>query len=365
MFTDVECPNPAYNRIIESGVAGRIKRKKSAIGDVLLYNSIYEGGCDWILKRAEREMANNSELREVFRDILILEKLLEEKKFDFEGREKIMIEHPSFLGYLVLEDEIIQPQKFGFPSRRKLEEAISSFCIGERHLFSTNNVWVWRNGSFKNEIYLNLHGDLYGSQRDVSGNYSKTQGLFGVIEEFDAVKEIGKSSTIYSHQDWSGLLISLLRYAEAIGLKDMPEIRNWRGVLDKIGGGVGTNTAEYMFGKSSSMFGKSSSSWVVHDLKERTILTSGRITDSYPLHLPCRELEIFPYINGRNLIFMTKSKEGEKLEELKGTELEDYRFARGIIYNEQDLPDALKATYKFFARDRSLLPKIMGAFLDD
>ena len=38
------------------------------------------------------------------------------------------------------------------------------------------------------------------------------------------------------------------------------------------------------------------------------------------------------------------------------------RFKPVVIYDEDDLPDLLKGTYKLFARDRTPLPKIMDFF---
>ena len=361
MFSEIECPEPAYRRMQTSGLRERIKDKKEDIHSFFLFNGIdKEGNGEEVINFAKRNIGMSGELGIVYREIVNLADELDENEVRLDEFEEAMVQNPCFLGYFVLGKEIIHPEKFGFPSRRKLEEAIASFCIGEDHLFSDyGHQRIWRNRGLKNGIFLNEHGDLYASQKDVSGCERIVNTLFGAVEEFDCIKRAEETSAIYSYQDWSGFLISLLRYAEYVGKKNIPEIVNWRGVLD-VEGAVGTNTAECMFGGGDD--------WGIKFMLETPVLTPGIKPEIFPWQLPCRDLTIFPYLCDKRLVFMTQTKgknEGEVIKEFEGTHHENSRFVRGIVYDERDLVEALRATYKYFARDRTLLPKIMDLFLKE
>jgi len=359
MFIQIECPTPAYRRIQGSGLAQRILEKKEHLDNLFLYDNIYGGEGEALVRKAREELGKSPEQRQILAEISSFadEFDAEEKRLD-EFKE-LVASHPVFLAYFILGDEIVHPERFGFPSRRTLEQAITSFCIGENHLFRIvpDDVWVWRNGRFKNQVHLNKHGDLYACQKDVSGKEKKYPGLFGPIEEVECLKRVEHFPSIYSDQDWSGFLVSLLKYAEATGKRHHPVIVGWEKILAQVGA-RGTNTAECMFGDGND--------WEVDFLLETPILTEGRKLESFPLKLPCKELLILPRISGGKLIYMTQVKHGgETIPEFKGTRYESCRFTRGITYDEKDLPEALKASYKFFARDRTLLPKIMNGFLQE
>ena len=105
----------------------------------------------------------------------------------------------------VLGKEVLNHDTFGFPSRRMLEEAITSFCIGERIWSTFDDTYIWRNGDCKNEISNHYHGDLHFFQIDVSGNERK--GLFW--NEYDCSKDVRDCSKgINSHHgSWGDFLM--------------------------------------------------------------------------------------------------------------------------------------------------------------
>lgn len=385
MFDDLVCPRPAYERLEANGLIKRILKKdtREAVDDILLHSNPYdyEGEktvLSFIKKGADNGIPTLSpfsgrvmqEHTEMFRNINAFYQEFDTEPFEggFEHFESLLVKYPDFLGYLALQNDL--PEKysqFGFPTRKSLAEAVTSFCIGETELIRNwGNEIAWRNRNFKNVIFLNEHGDLYAGQIDVSGKDEFIQTLFGPVNVFDTMKQIPERKAVHAYQDWSQFLIATLKYAQQIGMADMPEITRWREHLEKFGGGVGTNTAEAMFGS-----GGLERTMIENEMQEAEITTCGvKIKESkkWPLTISSRESTFFPYLR-RKLIYLKEIKDGKekqkgfKIPEFEGTTLADSRFEKTLQYDETDLPLILGATYKFFARDRTLLPVIMNIFL--
>lgn len=358
MFT--ECPNPAYYRIIESGIVNEIIERKELIHDILLFQSPYfkEGikSFSWAEKVFYEDNRMISEKSEMAKDILEMETVIDKEDYyavsDFENA---LLEHPSFLGKLVLGQKILKPKKYGFNSRRSLEEAITSFILGEKYpLIFRDDKYIWRQEDFKNEIILNMHGDLYASQVDVSGREEKN--LFGE-DEFDTIKRNVVSNGISAYQDWSQFLVATLRYAKSIGKENISEIIHWKDVLEKEGC-VGTNTAECL-GGSGGM-----EEMNIKFLMDFQVLEKDKELKSLPLFIPYRDIRFIPYIEDEKLTYLRESDSGDIIfPEINFISYK--KFSRGMSYCEKDIPHILKATYKYFARDKSLLPMIMNSFLEE
>jgi len=362
---DVECPTPAYERLKNAGLIDRILEKREIIHYMFLYNYPFPEKEEkrligWAQKVFFDPNRGISDRSEVARDILELTLEYDQKEDSFHRLDKVredVIHHPSVLARIVLGDDVFGFRQYGFPSRRSLEEAIASFCVGE---YSTIMGWgreehVWRNGNNKNRISLNMHGDLYASQVDVSD--PEDPSFFGEML-FDAIKKEAEAKAIHAYQDWSDFLIASLRYAQAIGKARIPEIVNWRGVLKETGA-VGTNTAEAMFGSG----GMDPIPW----LMERPILRSDTQPTDWPICVTYHASEgiyFLPYVDmdTRRLLYLAEDKNGD-IEFPLGRFSEGKKYSVRINWDEEDLPHILRATYRFFARDKSLLPRIMDSFL--
>ena len=82
---------------------------------------------------------------ETAKNLLLLEKEVEESFWIRSEFEKLLIKYPSFLGKFVLGDELFDYKKFGFPNQRNLEESITSFCFGEKDLLGfRDDKDIWR-----------------------------------------------------------------------------------------------------------------------------------------------------------------------------------------------------------------------------
>jgi hypothetical protein len=344
MIERVECPNPAYNKIIEAGIDKVLFRKRESLTDITHVNC-FPDDIDKVFAKAERVLSKKGKLtqeREVARNIILFRNAVgSEEGEDYDAMEKLSLKYPSILAYIALGNDVCRFRHLGFPTRKSLEESIVSFCMGEERSLSSflRSGRTWRNGKFKNEIFRNEHGDLHVSQADVSGRYYKEQTLFGEEEVFDSMLVNPPSGGFGAYQDWSGFLLSLLRYAQALGKEKMPEIVNWREIAEK--DGIGGNWAD---GHCDFGF-----SWIT----ERKLLREGEDMSGFDtIFIPNgygsdRTATIPFFTKDRRLVY--RRENGEKLVE----------------YNEKDLSEALVANYCYFARDRLLMCKIMEKFVEE
>jgi len=356
MFERVECPDPAYNRLVRSGLDRFVYSKKRVVVDVLSgyfddepLKSIIDVAVSSLGERGKIDRLNGT-----FNDILNFDVETQEQYFGSEfGRIRdLSLKYPGFLAYAILGDHVLDHEDFGFPSVRSLEESIVSFCIGEDVYGLGDREWVWRNGGWKNRICQTVHGDLYVDQSDVSGRDYMERGLFGDLEVFDTFKNV-EGRGISGYQDWSQFLISILRYADNVGMSKIREIVDWREILDEIGGGIGTNTAECEFGGGDFGF---------QSLFGYELFSDENKLEGFPLHIfGSRDLSFLPYIEKGNLLYLREDENGEY--DFDNNFLNSKRFRKVLEYNAGDIPEVLKANYKYFARDRTLLPKIMDWFV--
>ncbi|MBI2628629.1 hypothetical protein HYW74_00935 [Candidatus Pacearchaeota archaeon] len=360
----VVCPKPAYDRLNKSGLIRLIKSKKRQITDLLLLGD-FEGKIGNLLNQARTNFLKNNkkitERSEMFRDIVEFDLGLDEENFGALSnmREELTLKHPSLLAYLLLGEKVFDFEKFGFPTRISLEKSIASFCIGEKLWSFGDREWVWRRGDFRYEISQNVHGDLYAGQIDASGRDYTEKTLLGDWNIFDTLKlNIRDFQGIFAYQDWSQFLVASLKYAEAIGKSKMPEIIQWKKVLEQVGA-VGTHTAECMFGEGGGDFS-------TEILFDNDIIMEGKKSKKFPACVyGDGNNHYIPYIKNGNICYLFKDKEGEIELEGHGRFFENGRYKIVLEYAPEDLPDVLKATYRFFARDRSMLPKIMNKFIKE
>ena len=234
-------------------------------------------------------------------------------------------------------------------------------CIGEREVFGRgfDEVWSWRSGGYLNKIERNIHGDLYVQQIDSSEKIRVEDGLFGEEEQFESMRKNPSRSSFGAHQEWSEFLVSLLRYSKEVGLDKIPEIVDWEGTLEKIGGGTSGFYAEAIFPSGSEL-------GVDLLLSTRGLLTKNRPLDMMPLEIFNQSANYFPYFDGERLIFLKETRGTEKGFDLNREELflRGRKFVKGVSWGPEDLPEALRGAYKYFARDRSRIPLIMERFIE-
>ena len=353
----IECTDSAYKRLEAFGLIHRICN--DTIRDQMLSAYFdYTNGLQKIFKKAEKVVMANlekiSERRIVYEEILKLKHDLENGS-GWINRDEVIKNYPGILAFMALGEDVLNYKSYEFPTRRALEEAVSGFCVGEwETAFSLSKEnYIWRRNGLKNRISNAWHGDLYVGQVNVFSEEKKEEGLFESTIYFDSLIDSEYSAILAHYDSWPFFLVGVLKYAEAMGKKNIPEIIDWREVIKKVGY-ASTYTAEAEFGSQGNDF-------LIYQLKEGKLLIGGKRRETY------NDLSIVdnsncsytPCLLDSNLAYVRRSKEGESFfcEE-------DLKYSKVLTYSEEDLPDLLAGTYRLFARDRSQLPKIMDMFLN-
>jgi hypothetical protein len=219
-----------------------------------------------------------------------------------------------------------------------------SFCLSDK--FDRRDAYIWINGNYKNVISRSAHYDLSVMQKDVSGKYRVEETLFGPVEFFDTYKDLeGECRGFGGDQNWTMFLLSILKYAEAIGKKEMHEIVNWKKVIQEVGA-MGSNTAEAYFSEKLDSF-----------IFDRELLVDGKELE----HFPVRTQSATPYVKDKKLYFLRKDSEGKIKFDSK---FMDGPFSEAAVFDESDLPDLLRGTYRFYARIRSEIPQMLDMFIN-
>lgn len=359
MFEKFICPDPAYEQLKISGVTDIILKgkKKDLVRDILLDRNI---GDDFRFNKARNFILSNL-FKIKTQKLLMYEDLVKsERDFDiaegmlFGGFDSFLAQHPVLLGHAVLGDNLLKYEKFGFGSRVGLEKAITGFCLGERNQFGLwNDEWTWRNAGFKNNIFRNMHGDLYVSQKDSSGKDFIDNTLFGKVRVFDSIKK-AETFGFGAYQDWSQFLVSLLKYSEKIGKSDIPEISNWQEVLDEVGGTSGAY--------AEAFGGLDAPESHAHTLMDEELMSYRGMDDKgWPITVSNRNQYALPFFKDDKLTYFVQDEEGE-FEFNFGRFFKDKRFSKAVEYNPDDLPEAMRGTLKYFARSREMIPAIMNEF---
>ena len=212
---NIECSDSAYNRIKGSEIEKKINKIYNESGGSLS-QLFYDKEGEKLVNESKKRLFNGRGISEeggIDRAVVRLSSLIKDDfLLDYNLRE-IFIENPSFLAYRILGKEIFDYKKFNFPSLRSLEEAITIYFIKEAQENSISynrDRLIWRNNGKKNALFGDGHGDMYVSQIDVSSNERETKTLFGKEINFESIKHNPCSEGLYSHQDWSDYLISIL-----------------------------------------------------------------------------------------------------------------------------------------------------------
>lgn len=353
----IECPKPTLDKLNESGLLEKILEKKDKWQDALIGLNFNEEVFWDIFDESEEFFKNITLFKEnhdkinLILDILELENEIKDDLVYFDKKE-ILSKHPSVLPYIIFGDEILNYSDYGFEYRRQLEESITSFCLGD-HPFFDRDHYLWFQGDYKNHLTNDYHGDFWITQTDISGKYLVEQTLFGEKEVFDTMKDVTKvRKGMSAHYDyWDSFLAIILKYAEALGKKDIPEITNWRDILSGFGDYYDIPESS---GTSSSFYHLS-----------LPILIENQEPKTFPPSIqPNDGKEYIPYVTDGKLLFIVEDEDGEiTFPPFKRARyFADSKFSAHLVYEEAELPHLLIGTYKLFERDRTRMPKIIDLF---
>lgn len=330
----IECSNQTYERLQSLQIEKRARLVREDLKQIFLHRTIWQGKSNQILKDARTVKQSGALLTEEQKDILSLESRLEKEDF-VSQMEPFAIEHPFLVAKIILGDDLDKFSQYGFNSKKNLAGAITAYCIGERDIIEGyKRNYIWRQGDYKNKVELIDHGDLFVNQKDVSGKEDS-----GVLIE-------PLTSGFGLEQDWSPFLISVLKYAKAIGKNNMSEIKNWQELIREL--------------RTSNPWGIDYSD----DFTEYAMHLNMQFNDELlGIGKNCSRLwinqSVLPYFNEGALDFLRRSKNGE-LEIQVFHEPEN--FDRIAHYIPEDIPHLLKANYQLYARSVDDMAKIMYWF---
>jgi hypothetical protein len=323
----IECSNIDYNKLQAIGIEERTKQVKEELSDIFLHKMIWDGKVNLILENARQSLDEEQE------DILSLEAEIEaelESPGYIAQMDPFVIKHPFLVAQLVLGDDLDNFSQYGYSSRKDLANAVSAYCIGERKVIQKNReVYIWRQREYKNTVTLMDHGDMNVSQVNVEGS--------GVLMD-------PPRSGYGLKQDWSSFLIPILRYAQAIGEKDIPEIKNWQELIKELR----RNT----WGDDFSDFTEEELSLTMLYGRE----LSGTSDGNLKLWI---NSSILPHLNGRNLDILRTSETGDVEVPIFG---HPQKFQKIANYVPEDIPHLVKANYQLYARSVNDIAKVMYWF---
>lgn len=339
---NIEITNYAYDKIRSSELGGIIDKKWEKMYQLLLYNLECEE-VNPIFEAAEKALKKPNNLIEIQR----AKQALEIEAIDFispSDTDELLL-NSGLLTYAVLGSFKPEPEKYGFPNEKMLDDAITAYCISRSREFDN---YIWRHKNFKNTLTNSNHGDCWFFQDNLSHNPRTEQTLFGPVEHYDVYKEekSGGGFALY-YNNWAGLLVSALRLIEHLGMKNEPFVKNWKEFFAK---NRGTATAESEWGGSS------------YDMLIISLFLSHNPpdVDKYkPVLFGDTDNAVISYIKDDFLFIGNKPKEDEKPDTILGP----WPVKARIQYDAEDLPKLFEGIMIKYARDRREAVEIMEHFL--
>jgi len=323
----IECSNDAYYKLQAIGIEERTKRVKEELTQIFLYKTIWDGEANIIL-----EQARTAKPSEEQQDILALEEKLDDFVFQI---NPYVIEHPFLVAKVVLGDDLDKFSQYGFSSKKNLASAINAYCIGEKKTINDDKrSYIWRQGKYKNSVNLIDHGDMHANQKNLSK-----------IEESGVLID-PPGSGFGLQQDWSPFLISILKYAQAIGKKDIPEIKDWQEMIREL--------------RQSNPWGNTYSEKFTKTKFDLTIQYDHDLSGAKDINLKLWiNKSVLPYFNKGALDILKNTEDGDLKIRLY---TQHEKFKRIAHYIPEDIPHLLKANYQLYARSVDDLANIMYWF---
>jgi hypothetical protein len=322
------CSRQGYEKLERAQIQDRTHKKRDALNRVFLFRSIWQDEPEKVA--SEIKNSSGTELQEDREDLQELERKLDEETNIFQ-MEPFVFENPLLVGRLVFGDDLDNFSKYEFKTKTDFARTIVAYCICEREEIQRDSCSVsWRNETYKNSVKLINHGDLSVLQKDITGRLGEDIIINPCSQGFGL------------KQDWSPFLVSVLKYAEAIGKKEIPEIRDWRTLARKL------RTANVW---STNIPDKSDKE---PEFQIKQLFLSGLTPIEYPIHI---NSEIFPMFSEGSLEILRENPQGD-IKLFRGT----ITASKIISYSPEDIPFLLKANYQLFARSVNDMAQIMDYF---
>lgn len=305
---------------------------------------------------------------------------------DLSHRKLTSLDHPLAIAVSLFRERLVEFHQFGFSSPRAFAHAIAA-CA--ELLYCTDRCdeyWLGADGRLT-FVSRNIHGDMHVSQaalpnEDAPADPSlPTQlDLFAgdspSKERSPMVKHgalpVTPIATLNQWQDWSPMLGSLLVFARKAGASDLKEIADYRTVLQELDRSTAA-TAEAEFGTDMMFLPQFVRESAVLDLASIPVdfpntfcAGPGENASTYAAVYHANKLW-FPSINHltkrARASATTERPFAECLRQELRIELEGEATSSQVVrFSVEDLPQALRATYRLFCRDPRRVEALLRLF---
>jgi hypothetical protein len=296
------------------------------------------------------------------------------------------LKHPVAISLSILRERLMDYHGLGFTSPHALARAAAScaeifYCVDrcDEYWLSQDNRLTF--------VSRNIHGDMHIAQVALNSERSTRNGEDLLQTDlFIPLRELGERSTLLQKgaqplspiatlnqwQDWSPMLGALLVFAHKVGMTGIREIAEYPSVLAELDRSAAA-TAEADFG-TDMMF-------LPSFVREHSILDLGSTPAEFPntfcagpgedtaTYIPVYfDNKIwFPRINHLSKRARTQETAGvpfaERLRRSLVAELQSETSAAEIVrLSPEELPQALRATYRLFCRDPRRVEALLGIF---
>lgn len=296
--------------------------------------------------------------------------------------------HPVAIGVSLFQERLMDFQSLGFSSPHALARAAAActellYCINR-----CDEYWVSKDGRLT-FVSRNVHGDMHIAQVSLSTESRvpdptiPTQlDLFAPTVPHDNAPSlieqgtlpVGPISTLNQWQDWSPMLGSLLIFARKAGMTDLREIKEYSTILAELERSAAA-TGEAMFGTDMMFLPSFVREHSVLDLTSALVefpntfcASPGENASIYMAVLYDKKLW-FPRTNDLTKrareSATTETPFADCLRQQLLAELQNDASASQIVrFSVDDLPQALRATYRLFCRDPRRVEALLRLFTD-
>lgn len=296
------------------------------------------------------------------------------------------LKHPVAISLALLRERLMNYHGVGFASPHALARAAAScaeifYCVDrcDEYWLSQDNRLTF--------VSRNMHGDMHIAQVALGSERSTRDGE-GLLQSdlFIPLRELGERSTLLQRgdqplssiatlnqwQDWSPMLGALLVFARKVGMTEIREIAEYPSVLAELDRSAAA-TAEAMFG-TEMMF-------LPSFVRERSILDLASTPVEFPNTFcagPGEDTATYiPVYFDHNLWFprinhlskRARAQEtadvpfAERLRQYLEDEIQNETSAAEIVrFSPEELPQALRATYRLFCRDPRRVEALLRIF---
>jgi len=340
-----ECSARAYEKLVGAGIGKRVAKVAEDVEHALLYKTILDGRVGEVVADSLSALHSDEFSDEFHADVQELEEKLRPESID-RLEDRGLLDHPYLFAGVVLGRDMRRFKKYGFGSEREFAEAVTAYCVGERHMSRIfHDKYVWRNEGMKNVVSLIDGDDTSVLQADVSG-------------KGPMLRDVERTGFCFG-RDSSQFLAIALKYVDFLGMRDIDEIGNW--------------VEHVRAGGKHHPSGDGYEAWASGD-KKLSFMTENLLTghhligtknngDTSPSRIEKRDSAIWPIVSGRNMEIFAGADSGDVEIFPYGESRPGIKARKVAVYTPEDAAHLLKANHKLYSGSRTDMCGLMDLFV--